>query len=1122
MRNLTSITDKRHTILLAEIAGLLHNLGKLDPNFPPFGCDKETLLAHDLYIPREYNFKRFAAPHLDLMVSALRGIVEGKDVSSDEIVEAMRTTPDLLARAQEIKPAEETEEAWLSRVAEAGQDFNRFCQTDGPLYLCHTAKRKQEREHAQQRLSELESEIAEAKRLSQGPRIGELYQEKSRLSRRLNEPSTEIYRQEREAQTAREQQFRTYKLEVAEGLWPLSDLLTLFWDDFFWKPRQDSSDGDYERVSLLKPLFQKDQEVHLPALLVLSHGEVSGGEKNLWLFDADGSEVRADPSEGDWAFATAFGYDRAALDLWALQSHRFALIEQALAACADPAERRAEFVTHAEDILRRGLGDTQWPINEIDLWDYASAIAALFKSGVARAILDDALPTVGEMRWRFLSVRFDGLGYLGQAHHVTDLLGCRASLEIALDAVQELLEVTYPLGNEVYRDENGAVFIVPGWDQDALSVLTLQDGDGVTLEEHIQAAFREATGSAAETSASLPALAGELKPVIREGNSLRGKAVQLGAYLADLDHTLTADPTRVAEWWRDAQAKGREICTVCGVRPVGWGVARLYAGRDVAYYREQADQRKVCGVCMKRRGRRAEHWLTDALDTTIWTDEVVDKNSRFALLVGKFDLTRWLDGALIPTMQKPASFARVQRCWETTEAFWNEVEAEAIPEKLGKKRNRLRIIPRNARALDHKLGKYHTYELEIEGQGMGVVWDPVGQHFITTENLADLARRWDIPTQQDDAPVPALQRWLASRGDRVWALHEPSGYTSSGKPQTEKPVAVEFEAATGDETPYTPYIPLLSKPSVFMALIPAAQAMDIVAAIRQAYEREMSKVQDRLPLHLGVVIAPRRTPLRAVLDAGRALLERPTRWEAWNVAAKPQRHGAPPADPHLKADAHFAQWWEVSLEQEAVDGRELTLRVADRMGDGETEDVWHAHFCTTDPGRVDKALHPQEDVTPVSDLAAGAKVYLYPATFDFEYLDTTARRFTLAYNQDNGRRLGRASRPYLLHHVANLQEMWRLLGNHLKSTQLMWIHGLIEEKRRDWQEPRGPGGDYTAAFRRFVEDTLRTAEWKQGSAPVPEAFDKLKAAAIDGTLADVVDLYHEAMKLNLSSSEKEA
>jgi hypothetical protein len=209
--------------------------------------------------------------------------------------------------------------------------------------------------------------------------------------------------------------------------------------------------------------------------------------------------------------------------------------------------------------------------------------------------------------------------------------------------------------------------------------------------------------------------------------------------------------------------------------------------------------------------------------------------------------------------------------------------------------------------------------------------------------------------------------------------------------------------------------------------------------------------------------------------------------------------------------------------------RTLTLHVADRMGDGETEDRWHAHFCTKKPG--DDKVNPESDVTHVSDLTEGETVYLKPATFDFEYLDTTARRFAIAYD-GKGRRLGRASRPYLLNDVETLAEIWRVLNAHLKSSQSMWIHGLIEEKRREWhwvtrsgdrpqQEgdppqpapPRGPNAEYTAAFERFVKDTLRRAEWKEKKPPESEDFDLLVKAAIDGTLADVIDLYHEALKI---------
>jgi len=72
-------------------------------------------------------------------------------------------------------------------------------------------------------------------------------------------------------------------------------------------------------------------------------------------------------------------------------------------------------------------------------------------------------------------------------------------------------------------------------------------------------------------------------------------------------------------------------------------------------------------------------------------DEVADINGRVALLVGQFNLDRWLDGALIRSLlinppegiiseaddvdkhEKSPSFARIRRIWETTRKFWQDV-----------------------------------------------------------------------------------------------------------------------------------------------------------------------------------------------------------------------------------------------------------------------------------------------------------------------------------------------------------------------------------------------------------------------------------------------------------------
>jgi hypothetical protein len=597
-------------------------------------------------------------------------------------------------------------------------------------------------------------------------------------------------------------------------------------------------------------------------------------------------------------------------------------------------------------------------------------------------------------------------------------------------------------------------------------------------------------------------------PDLNAGEAKRGKQLKLGEYLEDTLQPLTADAARMDEWWRDKQAKDKEICTVCGVRPVGYRPERADFPGWVKP--KKAKQRHTCCVCLHRRGRRAQTWLQSEPETTIWADEVVDENGRFALLVGRFGLNGWLDGSLIPTMQKPSSFARVQRCWETTRAFWEEIEGH-VGNTLAR-RDRLEITPRNTKELSNPdsekgLGDYHTYELQVGGQTLGVVWDPRGEKLILTEHLDDLKRR--LGFEADDPAVPALQGWLRDHAGAPWPVLKPSGYLS---PARSTEYSVEFDEALGSETRYVPHISLLTEPALSMTLVPADKAMEIVQAIKQKYEREMSKVQDRLPLHLGVVITQRRTPLRAVLEAGRALSGAGS-WEKWSVTEKPQKRGADEAPDYLsEGNRHFEKWWDVRLKQ---NGREMMLRVSAVMGDGETKDVWYPHLLTSAP-ESGQTIDPEGDVTHVKDLQRDQDVYVAPSTFDFEYLDTTARRFEIAYqtteNADRPTvyRPTHPKRPYLLGDVDKLRGLWDVLRRHLKTNQWMQIAGLIEAKRREWDEPYGVLDEPSETFERFVRDTLGNAEWKRQ--PDEDDVERLAQAALHGLLDDVIDLYHEALK----------
>ncbi|MEA3349874.1 MAG: hypothetical protein U9Q82_04560, partial [Chloroflexota bacterium] len=874
--------------------------------------------------------------------------------------------------------------------------------------------------------------------------------------------------------------------------WPLADLLTLFWDVFFDKEDTDKKkdDSDYVRKYALRPWLKPNQGTNLPALLILSHGEISGAEKS----DLE----KVSPLWEHLRSATAFGYDLGEIDKWALQDARHDLIETALGACQDPIDERADFVEEASHKLAMALGDTQWPINEITLWDFSSSIAALFKSGVARSVLEGEIPSVGDMRWRFLSIRFDGLSYFSQVHHITDLIGRREAVEVALNAAQKLLEETYPLGNEVYRDENGAVFVVPDLSEQE-NILSLTNRDGTTLETLLNQAF---AGLVEDDGA---ALAGELVPHISMGAAKKGKQLQLGKYLQETSLPLDTDPDKMDTWWSGKQAKNKEICTVCGVRPVGYKPKGAQMPGWVKSIK--AEDRHVCCVCLHRRGRRARDWLQKKPSTTIWTDEVVDINGRFALLVGQFDLANWLDGTLIGTMHKPASFARVRRCWETTYNFWNDVKENLIADENEEKQPRLALKPKNS--ADLHLGRYHAYELQVGGQGINVVWDPLGEELILTEQLHALGKR--LGFSEDEDIVCRLSEWFENCNDENgWTLYEPHGYGSSPKKSGQK---IFMQFVHGDVCGYTPNIALVSEPSLFMTIIPADKAMKVVNAIKQKYEREMSKVQDRLPLHLGMVIAKRRTPLRAVLDAGRAMLEKTEtaqKWECCKVTDV-QKKDTLPADETLnylaKDNQHFEQWWNVKLE---CDHRVIPMRVAGVMGDGHTPDQWHAHFLTREPLPHDK--FDDEPWIRHDDLKAGDEVYITPSTFDFEYLDTTARRFEIAYDE-NGQRRGRPTRPYYLAEIEDIQKVWGIISTQMSSTQWMRVSDLIERKRRAWQEPRGFTGEYSETFRQFISDRIHNIKWKQKQKlEKAEDWMLLEQAALHGMLDDIIDLYHEALK----------
>lgn len=300
-----------------------------------------------------------------------------------------------------------------------------------------------------------------------------------------------------------------------------------------------------------------------------------------------------------------------------------------------------------------------------------------------------------------------------------------------------------------------------------------------------------------------------------------------------------------------------------------------------------------------------------------------------------------------------------------------------------------------------------------------------------------------------------------------------------------------------------------------MLVVPADKSLDIAKFIKEKYEKEMGKVRDRLPLHLGCIYAHRRTPVRAVLDAGRAMLSHRTSSEQWRVKSvnRQTQTGADDLELELERNGCCIHWLMPLL-----------------MEDGTTEDRWYPYLFLDTSGDDSKADQPNRRAVKVSrpigdkkqddcwivhaaDLRPGETIYLWPSTFDFEFLDTTARRFEIHYDK-NGHR-PRHTRPFYLEDLNRLEELWGYVER-LTKTQRHQVIRTIEATRETWYGQDSEGKSTTdEVFQQFVADTLAGAQWPK-SEPwhnIPkEVRQKLIQAGARGELTDLAELHMEILK----------
>ncbi len=299
-------------------------------------------------------------------------------------------------------------------------------------------------------------------------------------------------------------------------------------------------------------------------------------------------------------------------------------------------KKRKMIIFKIKTLLNNLLSDDRFPINDITLWDQTYMATSMFKALLAEYVLTpnnfSGTPNRNEIKWRILGIQYDKLGLVEKGLKIATITWYRETTKKIDDKIKELLEVKYPIGNEIYRDETGIYFLVGerlGKDLNDGSNLAVLKEELIEIEEKIYKIFEDE-------------LKDELYPAIFLTKPSRG-LMNIGYLIEKAKENFLKSKIK---------KKNLNLCLLDSIKGNAIGVCpvcrvRLIYEKD----KEKRNKPTICEVCDDRiHHKRVKDWLENIEDETIWIDELKDKNNRIALITLKFELEDWLNGNLLNSL----------------------------------------------------------------------------------------------------------------------------------------------------------------------------------------------------------------------------------------------------------------------------------------------------------------------------------------------------------------------------------------------------------------------------------------------------------------------------------------
>jgi CRISPR-associated Csx11 family protein len=779
------------------------------------------------------------------------------------------------------------------------------------------------------------------------------------------------------------------------------------------------------------------------------------------------------------------------------------------------------------------LAETRIPSNDVTLWDQSVVAASLFKAAAAGAILDDSHfnwdnTLKQSTRWRVLTVGLGAEHYEHRAVRIGDWLGTRVDIQAFFEDVCQFLEVDLALGACIYRDERVLAFTFPGPRMNAAD----------ELDSHIQALKSYITSRVDElahtrhfetppdvqlsaATRSFVAMAGEVR---KARDRLEVPLHRRWSFSDDGSsggHVCPVSMVRKGRSNASEPDRKQSPAERCQKRRIGRRNVWQRAGGDTIWITEVADEHDRAAL------------LTFSLDLAPWLDgshldslrshAVVEWATHYQPRQGGANpidrsqpgesLQRHLESVIAsnrtpndqviasrnpgftsePTIEsffkkvvedrsssptwdaldnskrakwlahqlfrKDASPGRIHRFWRSAQTFFQEAltNLRMITSRHSNSWRTRRLVVKAHAGMSLHDGEVYAGHLaglpDAPDAPFELLYRSATSDFITVCNLARFLR-----TDNDAAQL--VGRALEARDDEG-VRHR---LTIDATP-----------AATSPLDTYSPLIVLEQNPERFRVLVPLSSAEACIAHLEEKWRVEMARVWDRLPLRVGEVAFPRKTPFQAVIEAARNLED---------DLATPEAHP-------WRAERLEARPRSVELTLVRPDEQRERVEVPIKLGD-EREDIYYPYVALR--GGALRELHdfeaPQGGTASIvyrwiSELRAGDEIVVAPSRYASLFLDTTARRFE-------------PSPPSCLSDWRRRREIWSLATRCSPSqTSALAIEGSLRDARARWTDALGEL--HETAWRPWVR-ALLCNEWNVDETQLATLLD----AASTGILEDAL------------------